>query len=385
MRCHHCVLPLLASVSLIASPTLAQEIASAPRPPALQMEDVPQVPVELAQRVRPYLEYRTASFQGWNPLDKSMLITTRFGNTAQLHSVKGPGGQRSQISFENEPVTGNWSPKGDLLLVEKDTGGSEFYQLYALKDGRLTLLTDGKSRNNFNAWSKDGTLIGYSSTRRNGKDSDLYVMNPRDPKSDRLVAQLEGGGWAISSFAPDGKSALVAQSLSISKTNLFRLDLASGQMTPIGDHKKEIAYGAAKYGADGTIWVTSDEGSDFQRLGTLYPTSGAFMPAGPSCQCDVEEFAIASDGKTLAYTINDKGVSSLFVQRNQGSGTPADIVSGFPKGVISHLDISSWGEVGFTLSSARVPGDAYSGIRSPAGCLGCAQGRNAGVGFDCPE
>ena len=146
------------------------------------------------------MEYRSAGFSGWNPRDRSMLITTRFGNTAQLHRVATPMGMREQISFEAEPVNGGWSPAGDVLAVQKDVGGSEFFQLYTLAAGRLRLLTDGRSRNEFGAWSHDGRWIGYSSTRRNGADSDLYVVDPRDPATNRMVAQVQGGGWAISRF-----------------------------------------------------------------------------------------------------------------------------------------------------------------------------------------
>jgi len=32
-------------------------------------------------------------------------------------------------------------------------------------------------------------------------------------------------------------------------------NLASGAMTPIGDPAKEIAYGAAEYAPDGTLWT----------------------------------------------------------------------------------------------------------------------------------
>ncbi|MGH6658218.1 MAG: TolB family protein, partial [Sphingomicrobium sp.] len=176
----------------VASPLLAEADGPVPRPAAMKMENVPQVPRSLADATRPYLEYRTANFSGWNAADRSMLVRTRFGNTAQLHSVKAPGAVRRQISFEEEPVTGLWSPSGDVLLVVRDQGGDEFYQLHTLKDGRLTLLTDGKSRNEFGAWSKDGRLAGYSSTRRNGSDSDLYVIDPRNPASDRRVAEVKG-------------------------------------------------------------------------------------------------------------------------------------------------------------------------------------------------
>ena len=36
---------------------------------------------------------------------------------------------------------------GDVLVIQKDVGGSEFWQLYVLDNGRLRLITDGKSRN----------------------------------------------------------------------------------------------------------------------------------------------------------------------------------------------------------------------------------------------
>lgn len=258
----HLLLSGIAAV--VAFPAIAQTMQYVPRPPAMQMENVPQVPLSLAEATRPYLEYRTANFMGWNAKDGSMLIGTRFGNTSQLHRVANAGGARTQISFEEEPVSGSWSPTGDMLIATKDKGGDEFYQLYRLQDGRLTLLTDGKSRNTFNAWSKDGQLMAYSSTRRNGTDSDLYIMDPRDPATNRMVAQVTGGGWAVTAFTPDKVKAVVGQYVSATKTNLWLLDLASGQMTPIGDHKKDVAYGAVKIGSDGRVWALSDEGSDYR-------------------------------------------------------------------------------------------------------------------------
>ena len=85
-----------------------------------------------------------------------MLIRTRFGNVPQLHRVAGPMMDRRQITFEAEPVGGSWAPSGDVLVVQKDRGGDEFFQIHRLDGGQLTPLTDGKSRNSINAWSKDG-------------------------------------------------------------------------------------------------------------------------------------------------------------------------------------------------------------------------------------
>jgi dipeptidyl aminopeptidase/acylaminoacyl peptidase len=353
----------IARAALYAAPLAffapaAAEEAVAPRPPAMQMQNVPQVPASLADATRPYLEYRSATFAGWNAADRSMLVRTRFGNTNQLHRVASAGAARTQISFEPEPVSGTWSPSGDVLLASMDRGGSEFYQLYTLKDGRLTLLTDGKSRNEFGAWSKDGRLVGYSSTRRNGTDSDLYVIDPRDPKSDRLVAQVNGGGWGIADFLPAGREAIVANSRSISKTNLFLLDLQTGTMRPIGDHRRDIAYYQMKVAPDGRLWVLSDEGSDFQRLGTLDIATGRFIPRGPALNWDIEEFAISDDGRSIAFLSNEAGVSRLyFLDPANGAVRRVDSL---PQGVAGNLEFAPWGALGLNLQSAQIPGDAFA-------------------------
>ena len=91
--------------------------AAPEKPAALIADGIPPIPDEIVSATRPYMEFRTAGFSGWNAVDKSMLITTRFGNTAQLHTVSGPMMARTQISFEVEPVRGTWSPRGDVLIA----------------------------------------------------------------------------------------------------------------------------------------------------------------------------------------------------------------------------------------------------------------------------
>jgi len=347
------------ALSLSAAPALAEDAAPvAPKPAALVADGLPPVPQALVETTRAYMEFRTAAFQDWDPKTKAMLISTRFGNVAQLHSVAGPLMARRQISFEAEPVGGTFLPNDGTLLVSKDKGGDEFYQLYTLKDGRLGLITDGKSRNSLGAVSADGTLIGLSSTRRNGTDTDLYVMDPRDPVSARMVLQVSGGGWALADFAPGNKAALVANYKSVQKTDLHWLDLASGKLTPIGNHRQAIAYGRGEFAPDGTLWVTSDEGSDFQRLGTLDPRSGKFTPRSPETKWDVDSFDIAADGSFIAYVVNEAGVSKLRLL-DPKTGAVRE-VSGLPKGTIGGLKIAPWGTIGITVSSARVPADAFS-------------------------
>jgi Tol biopolymer transport system component len=98
----------------------------------------------------------------------------------------------------------------------KDVGGGEFFQLYRydLATGDIALLTDGKSRNVDPRWSYQGDRVAFGSTRRDGNDVDIWVVNANDASSARMVARLEGGGWSVTDWSPDGKQLLVTNYLS---------------------------------------------------------------------------------------------------------------------------------------------------------------------------
>jgi len=353
-------LALVLSLSTAAGAPLAW--AEAPKPAAIVADGLPVVPDALVAATQPYLQSRRAAFLGWNAADRSMLIKTRFGATDQLHTVSAPGAARTQISFESEPIlTGAPSPDGRTLVVQRDSGGDEFYQLYTLKDGRLTRLTDGRSRNWFGAWSPDGRLIGYASSRRNGADMDLYVVDPSTPASDRRVAEVSGGGWNIADFSRDGRRALVLNRMSVNKAVVYELDLTSGALTALTDPAAEVSYVEPKYGADGAVWATSNKDSDFLRLGRI--EQKGFTPVSQEPRWDVSDYALAPDGSFVVYAINDAGVSRVrLLDLATGAVRP---VEGLPEGVIpysigSAIEVAPWGAIGLSLSSARVSGDAFS-------------------------
>ncbi len=348
--------PFFLAVLIAAPATAAPPLATIPA--AITAENVPAIPQTLADAVRPYLEYRSAAFYDWDPNTRGMVVATRFGSAAQLHRVLAPGGARTQISFESEPIPGAaFSTTGDALVVTKDVGGGEFFQLYRLDNGRLTLLTDGKSRNTGAVWSRDGKLVGYSSTRRNGTDGDLYLVDPADPKTDRLLAERKGGGWSFKDFSPSGKTALVEQSVSVERSDLYEIDLVTAKLTKLTPDTP-AAYNDARYGPGGTIYLTSDIGSDVQRLGT-FDRNGTFKPLTPeAAQWDVEAFDIADDGSFLAYTVNEAGASKLRLLDLKTARSRGEVR--LPAGVITGLKIAKWGSIGFSLASATSPADAWS-------------------------
>jgi len=117
----------------------------------LVVEGIPTIPGSLAEAVGRYTEFRAATLSGWHPTKREMLITTRFGDTWQIHQLKMPGGARTQLTFFRDNVFGgSYQPKhARYFTFSSGPGGNEFYQRYRydLDTGAVTLLTDGKSRN----------------------------------------------------------------------------------------------------------------------------------------------------------------------------------------------------------------------------------------------
>ncbi|MCA1747998.1 MAG: prolyl oligopeptidase family serine peptidase, partial [Sphingomonadales bacterium] len=104
------------------------------------------------------------------------------------------------------------------------------------------------------------------------------------------------------------------------------------------------------------LWVSSDEGSDFKRLGTYDPEAQNFTPVVEE-QWDVDSFDIAEDGSFIAFVVNAAGRSELKLY-DVASGATREV--DLPPGVIYDLEIAPWGAVGFTFVSNQAAADAYS-------------------------
>ncbi len=127
----------------------------------LIVEGIPAIPASLADEAAVYNNFRYASFQGWHPLNREMIISTRFGDTSQVHQVKAPGAARTQLTFFKDRVSSpSYDPlRGDFIVFSKDRGGDENFQMfrYDFASGKTTLLTDGRSRNIGGVWSNRAT------------------------------------------------------------------------------------------------------------------------------------------------------------------------------------------------------------------------------------
>ncbi|MDO9501761.1 hypothetical protein, partial [Falsiroseomonas sp.] len=307
------VLMFFAPVGLVAqtpAPVETRQVGSA------RLENVPAIPADVRAAVQRFQNYREARFQDWLP-DGSMLITTRFGSTAQVHHVPAPGAARRQITFFDEPVAGAKTiPGTSRFVLGRDTGGDEWFQLFARGlDGSATQLREAGTRNQSPVFSKDGSLLAWSRAVRGSADYAILVADPNDPAS-RRVAWQGIGSVGPADISADKTKILVQRSISNRETQLLVLDLASGSATPLDFSLASPArYEDARFVRDGgAILAISTAGSDVRRLVEIDIATGQVRAVSPELRWDVESFELSKDGRILAYAVNEDGFSRVVVQ-----------------------------------------------------------------------
>ena len=98
---------LLTCVCLSPPAASAQQQALTPNE-NLVADGLPAIPASLVDDVRKYSEARTAVLVDWHPVRREVLISTRFGDAAQLHAVAMPAGARRQLTFYPGRVNRAW-------------------------------------------------------------------------------------------------------------------------------------------------------------------------------------------------------------------------------------------------------------------------------------
>ncbi len=362
-------------------------------------ENIPEIPGALIEQLNRYQNTRGAGLAGWTR-DGCLLISTRFAETAQAHRVCQPLGMREQLTFYPEPLGGitpapatGWR---DGFVFAKDKGGDEYSQLYWFDypTRSTSLLTDGgRSQNGGATLSRDGGLMAYGSTARNGTDRDIWLRNTRTGESRVLVDA--GGSWTPLDFSPDGNQLLVMKYVSAAESYPGVVDVASGELEMFPVDGGKAAFGGLAFAPDGkAVYFISDEPlqgkpQEFKTLRYHDPATGKFEVLTARIPWDIQDFTIAEDGRHLAFTSNEDGISKLRVLSLPGHEEVR--LPALPIGVIGGLAFSPDGKrLALTLNSATSPSDVHviDLVRSHADALdakrsgraGCREFRRADAG-----
>ncbi|HET7709670.1 MAG TPA: S9 family peptidase [Sphingomicrobium sp.] len=349
---------LLASVPITA---IAQQASIPTRQVgSATLQNVPQIPADVKTAVQRYQNYREAVLQDWLP-DGSLLITTRFGATAQVHRVAAPGADRTQLTFFDEPVADATTVPGTgRFVLTRDTGGDEWFQLYAMAPGgQPVLLTEPVTRNQSLVFSKDGRLMAWARGIKGSGDYAIFVADPANSASRRLAFQGTGVIGPVD-ISADGQRILYDRTISNGEQRLGILDLATGQAGELPWTTETARYQDARFTNDGRgILVVTDYRSDLRHLAEIDIATGRRTNLTPGLKWEVEEFEVSPDGNLIAYAVNEDGYSSLrLIDRRAGREIA---VPKLPGGVFTGLKFSPDGRrIAFSMSTAKSAGDVWT-------------------------
>ena len=331
----------------------------------LILQDVPEIPPALTARLHQYQNTRSATFLDWAEEGNGMYIRTRFGEISQIHSVAKPGGARRQLTWFDEPIDQvEQRNHGRELAFTMDRGGGELDQIHLFDPRTATtaLLTEGKSRNRILRWSRDGKWLAYQSTRRNGRDNDIWIMSPEHPEDAELLVEAGNGDWwGPADFSEDGKHLLVQQYTGVTDSRIYLLDLKSRQMRIMaGNSRDPSANRATGFDGQGTGFylITNSRGRAAELAWkSLQPGTGIEY-ISTTIPWDVSEFALSENGRRGAFVTNEGGISRLYLLNTRTRRY--SLVDKMPLGSILGMAFNPDNKrIAMSLNTAQTPSDVF--------------------------
>ncbi|HMX25083.1 MAG TPA: prolyl oligopeptidase family serine peptidase [Blastocatellia bacterium] len=334
-------------------------------PKNMEVSGVPKIPAALAKEVKRYLGAYGLPLAGWHS-EKCELWLKGISSVTWLTRIEAP--ETSQKVWLNLPFSGIYDvyfqPQAKHLLYNRDVAGDENFQLYLyeLATKTSTLISEPNSRNTEPIWSNAGTRVVWSYSPAKGNGVSLAVGDPFEPNSRRVLVQTTGNYLKAFSWSPDDKQIAACEFIGNTRSRLWLVNAETGEKRLLSSkaEKTDEYYDTPQFSLDGKgLFVFTDRESDVRRLVYLDLASGQFKTLTPNINWDVDEIQLSPDGKTLAFVVNENGVSRLYLLDTKTFTYQP--VSSLPLSVISDLKWhNNSNDLAFNLKSPRTPNDVYA-------------------------
>lgn len=352
--------PTLAVLGVVAASLAAPLHAAREERGNLILDGVAAASPALVERLSPWLQARSATTRGWLP-DGALLVSTRFGDTEQLHRVASPLGAREQLTFADAPIiAATASPaaqaQGLAFIIE---GIARELHTYRFADRTTQRIATPRLQSAGLVWSPDGRSAVFAGSAVDGLHQDVLAIEPGGNLQPRLLVAAGSRSWRPLAWSLDGARLLIEDEAS-RRGELYLADVNTGGITPITT--LEVAGGRvaiARFAPDGHgIYLIARLTGDFEQLHYFDPLTGALRTLTGAIPWDVEDFAVSPDGRYLAYVVNAAGTSQLTVLDQIARTELAP--PGLPGGRIGDLAFDRAGtRLALTAADATHPADAY--------------------------
>jgi dipeptidyl aminopeptidase/acylaminoacyl peptidase len=242
-----------------------------------------------------------------------MLVRWDDTGSMQIYRLLVAGGELTQLTFLTEPISAaRYAGGTDSAVVAVDQGGDENFQLWRLdlRTGQLTeLVVEPGVKHDLGAVSRDGRSVAFTSTRRNGVDFDVHVLDLTRGQS-RIV--LEGGANMVEEFSPDGRWLAVFRldgEVALSG-DLLLIDLEDGDVRTVVDRSGAgTAHATSWYPDSSSFLFSTDSGRDTAAIAryNVASASWAYVLEGAWDS----EASLSADGRSALVVHAEDAVTKL--------------------------------------------------------------------------
>lgn len=285
--------------------------------------------------------------------------------------------EETTLYTTQEQIWKTYASNDGRVFFTSDLGGNENEQVFMVNDTAAINLTNEPSvRHYFGGLKPDGRTLVYSSNKRCKQSFDIIAHDIENGEQ-RIILENSDNYNTPAALSPDGKYLLYNKLLGGSDNAMWMVNTETGKVVRRPD---VIGKSAEKFPAwtpdsKGFYYVT-DRDSDFFRVAYCNAKDGIEQEV-VSFNWDVENLALAPDGKHLAMLINENGYSILKIYYTE-SKTFCNIPQA-PAGVYALYDSISWAPSGlklaFTVSSGTRAQDVWvldmeaDAIKRISGCM----------------
>jgi dipeptidyl aminopeptidase/acylaminoacyl peptidase len=271
-----------------------------------------------------------------SPDGKTIAFSWDVTGQPELWVMPASGGVPKQITYQTGVRAPIWTPDSKGLFYSADRDGNE-------QPGYFMLSPDGMTETEilpaqrgdfriFGDFARDGSFI-YASTARGAGVFDIY-RGTLDGKSEMIVeSEL---GLAARSISPDGRYAIVTETVGEDGDNLYLLDLITREMKEISkppvEDRASHTLGGFEWMVDSSAFgFSTNVGREFGAL-SLYDVLTGSIDTVAATEADIENLETCGEGQSevVIYTENRDGFDTLRI-RNARDGSDR-IVPELPEG-----------------------------------------------------
>ncbi len=252
------------------------------------------------------------------------------------------------------------SPNGKHIIIAAAVGGNEQTNLYHLDPASAAikpLLVDNSVVFSLGTWLYDSSGFLYTANDTSPADFHVYRFDLADGKRTKLLEKT--GSWSVADVSNDGSRVLLNEYFSISNSNAWELNAATGALSKLNVDAEETMNSVSGYlPGERSVALVSDLEEGIVRMFVRDLASGRISKPFPDLErFNMEGGSINHERTIAAVTYNECGYASMRVVELPSFKTID--MPGLDKGIIGSVSIQD-STIVWSLSNARTPGVSYS-------------------------